>query len=89
MDERRYTVLGGQTEQITEALETQYADGHGLGDALKLGARVLGPTARRSPPTQLEVALLERAAPTARFRRLKDEELTGLPGLTAPRGVSR
>ena len=35
IDERRYAVLGGQTEQITEALETQYADGMELGDALE------------------------------------------------------
>src|SRR5258706_76510 len=32
IDERRYAVLGGMTEQITEALEREYTDGMELGD---------------------------------------------------------
>ena len=78
IDERRYAVLGGQTEQITEALETQYADGMELGDALKLGARVLGSDGASLGADQLEVALLERARPRRAFRRIKNDELTGL-----------
>src|SRR5438132_10564408 len=35
IDERRFAVLGGMTEQITETLESAYADGMQLGDALK------------------------------------------------------
>ena len=78
IDERRYAVLGGQTEQITEALETQFADGMELGDALKLGARVLGSDGASLEAEHLEVALLERARPRRAFRRIKNAELTGL-----------
>src|SRR3954469_9857643 len=78
MDEQRYAVLGGQAEQITEALKEQYSPGLGLGDALKLGAKVLGSDGASLGAEQLEVALLERARPRRAFRRIKGAELTGL-----------
>jgi proteasome alpha subunit len=78
MDEQRYAVLGGQAEQITEALATQYEDGMELGAALKLGARVLGAENEPLGPDQLEVALLERARPRRAFRRIKNTELATL-----------
>jgi proteasome alpha subunit len=78
IDERRYAVLGGLTEQITEALESQYVDGMELGDALKLGARVLGSEGESLDADHLEVALLERARPRRAFRRIKNAELTSL-----------
>ena len=77
MDEQRYAVLGGQTEQITEALETQYADGMELGDALKLGAkraRLRRRVARRRPARGRAA---RRARPRRAFRRIKNAELTG------------
>ena len=78
MDEQRYAVLGGQAEQITEALATQYEDGMELGPALKLGARVLGSEGESLSADQLEVALLERARPRRAFRRIKNAELDRL-----------
>ena len=78
IDERRFAVLGGMTEQITETLESAYADGMELGDALKLGARVLGTEGVSLEADQLEVALLERARPRRAFRRIKNAELTAL-----------
>ena len=78
MDEQRYAVLGGQAEQITEALATQYEDGMELGAALKLGAKVLGSEGESLSADQLEVALLERARPRRAFRRIKNTELTTL-----------
>src|SRR4029079_7348921 len=78
MDEQRYAVLGGQAEQITEALATQYEDGMELGAALKLGARVLGSEGEPLSADQLEVALLERARPRRAFRRCKHAELTSV-----------
>jgi proteasome alpha subunit len=71
-------VLGGQAEQITETLATQYEDGMELGAALKLGARVLGAENEPLGPDQLEVALLERARPRRAFRRIKNAELATL-----------
>ena len=80
MDEQRYAVLGGQAEQITEALATQFEDGMDLGPALKLGARVLGSEGEALSADQLEVALLDRARPRRAFRRIKNAELTNLLG---------
>jgi proteasome alpha subunit len=80
IDERRYAVLGGQTEQITEQLESQYADGMALGDALKLGAKVLGTDGNSLGADQLEVALLDRSRPRRAFRRIKNAELERLLG---------
>jgi proteasome alpha subunit len=78
IDERRFAVLGGQTEQITEALESQYTDGMALGDALKLGAKVLGTEGDSLDADQLEVALLDRSRPRRAFRRIKNAELEQL-----------
>jgi len=78
MDEQDYSVLGGQAEQITEALKEEYAGGMSLGDALKLGAKVLGSDEGPLTADQLEVALLDRAKPRRAFRRIKGDELAGL-----------
>ncbi len=80
MDEQRYAVLGGQAEQITEALASQYSDGMDLAAALQLGARVLGTGDESLKADQLEVALLERARPRRAFRRIKNTELESLLG---------
>jgi proteasome alpha subunit len=78
MDEQGYTVLGGSAETITETLETEYSPNMSLGDALKLGAKVLGEDDTPLTADQLEVALLDRARPRRAFRRIKNDELTGL-----------
>jgi proteasome alpha subunit len=78
MDEQGYTVLGGSAETISETLETDYAPNMSLGDALKLGAKLLGEEDTPLTADQLEVALLERARPRRAFRRIKNDELTGL-----------
>jgi proteasome alpha subunit len=79
MDEEGFTVLGGQAEAITEVLRTDYAEALALGDAVKLGARVLAPEDQDPlAPDALEVAFLERALPERAFRRLKGDELAAL-----------
>jgi proteasome alpha subunit len=78
MDEQGYTVLGGSAETISETLETEYAQNMSLGDALKLGAKLLGEEDTPLTADQLEVALLDRARPRRAFRRIKNDALTGL-----------
>jgi proteasome alpha subunit len=81
MDEHNYTVLGGQAEQIGEALTTRYEAGLNLAAATKLGASVLAPTDGESLTSeQLEVAVLERSRPRRAFRRIKGSELDALLG---------
>ena len=79
MDEEGFTVLGGQAEAITEVLQRDYSDGLSLGEAVRLGARVLAPEGQ-DPITAdaLEVAFIERALPERAFRRLKGDELAAL-----------
>jgi proteasome alpha subunit len=78
VDERRYSVLGGQAEQITDSLKDQYRDGLDLAAAVKLGARLLGTEDASLTADQLEVALLDRTRPRRAFRRIKNAELEGL-----------
>ena len=80
MDEQDYSVLGGQADQIIESLKEQYRAGMSLGDALKLGAKVLGSDEASLTADQLEVALLDRSRPRRAFRRIKNDELTSLLG---------
>jgi proteasome alpha subunit len=78
MDEHGFTVLGGQTDSIAEALKDDYADGISEADAIRLGCRVLSPEGERLPAGQLEVAALERARDKRAFRRIKGAELEGI-----------
>jgi proteasome alpha subunit len=78
MDEQDYSVLGGQAEQIIESLKEQYQPGMSLGDALKLGAKLLGTDGTPLAAEQLEVALLDRSRPRRAFRRIKNDELSTL-----------
>jgi proteasome alpha subunit len=80
MDEQNYSVLGGQADQIIEALKEQYQPGMELGAALKLGAKLLGSDGASLTADQLEVALLDRSRPRRAFRRIKNDELASLLG---------
>jgi len=75
MDERGCTVLGGQAEQIAEALEERYNAELDSGAAIRLGAAVLAGPDTVLDADSLEVALLERARPRRKFRRIRGEAL--------------
>ena len=76
MDERGFAVLGGQAEQIAEALSGRYRDDLTLREAVRLGASVLaGPGQPPVVAARLEVGVLERARTRRAFRRVKGPEL--------------
>ena len=76
MDEEGFTVLGGQAEPIAEALATRLRADADVGDAVKLGAKVLaGDGHDPLAAGQLEVALLDRTRRVRSFRRIKGDEL--------------
>jgi proteasome alpha subunit len=78
MDEEGFTVLGGQADQITEALRNEYQPNCDLGAAVRLGAKVLASGDEVLPEDQLEVAMLDRTRPRRAFRRIRGEELKAL-----------
>jgi proteasome alpha subunit len=81
MDEQNYSVLGGQAEQIGEALKERYEADADLETALRLGAQVLASEDGESlTAEQLEVALLDRRRERRAFRRIAGEELSTLLG---------
>ncbi len=75
MDEEGSTVLGGQAEQVAEALESRYNSELDSGAAIRLGAAVLGGPDTLLAADQLEVAILDRSKPRRAFRRIQGEEL--------------
>jgi len=78
-DKEGYTVLGGQAETVTKALEARYAIDLDEGAAVRLGAEVLA-AADAEPLTanQLEVAFLDRTKTRRAFHRVKGAELEAL-----------
>jgi proteasome alpha subunit len=79
-DEDRYTVLGGEAEQIQERMESAYSEGWNLEPALRAAVAALAGPDRTIEPADLEAALLERDAERRAFRRLEVPELTDLFG---------
>ena len=72
MDERRFSVLGGDAEAITGRLRDEFNDSLTLDDAIRLGARALAGPERGLDVGELEVAVLARSNGRRRFRRLTE-----------------
>ncbi len=72
VDERQYTVLGGDAEAIGGHMKKVYVDGQPLEDALREATAALAGTERKLAATDLEVAVLTRANGRRCFRRLTD-----------------
>jgi len=90
-DEHGFVVMGGQAESITTALTERWRAGMSLTEALALAVELLGvdsPTGepRQLTANQLEVAMLERARPRRKFRRLTGAALSELLGQEAEPG---
>ncbi len=80
MDESDFTVLGGDAERISEALDGAFTAGLDLAGAVRLGAQVLAEDGERLSSESLEVAVLERGRPRRAFRRIRGGELDDLLG---------
>jgi proteasome alpha subunit len=95
-DEHGYMVMGGQTEPIGTYLEQNYSAGQGLDAAITLAVRALGqggqPANVEGPrviaANQLEVAVLDRARPKRKFRRLTRARLEQILGAAPPAAAS-
>lgn len=77
-DEHRYVAMGGQSEELIEALKDRYEEGWDLATAVRTAAKVLAtvPESRDVPADQIEAAVLDRTRPHRRkFRRLAPSEI--------------
>ena len=81
-DEHGFVVMGGQADTITTYLQERYTEAPALDAALHLAVDALGHDSdefRQLPPSQLEVAVLDRTRTQERkFRRLSGHTLDGL-----------
>ncbi len=80
IDESRFTVLGGEDETIAERLKSTYGDGLEQQGALQVCVQALAGPERSLGAGELEVAVLVRGNGRRAFRRLAEDELTGLLG---------
>ncbi len=81
VDERHYTVLGGDAEAIGGHMKEHFADGQPLEAAVRQATTALAGTERTLTANDLEVALLSRTNGRRCFRRLSDDEVaTALAG---------
>jgi proteasome alpha subunit len=78
MDERRFVVVGGDSEAISERLEAEWQDGASLSVALGAAVRALAGPDRTLQPDDLEVATLARGQARRAFQRLDDAALAAL-----------
>ena len=76
VDERRYTVLGGDAEAIGSRMQASFAEGQSLHAAVQEATRALSGAQRTLAATDLEVAILSRSNGRRCFRRLDDETVT-------------
>jgi proteasome alpha subunit len=84
MDERRFSVLGGDADAITGRMNASFVDEAGLADAIKGAVAALAGPERTIATTDLEVAVLARTNGRRCFQRLSDAEVSALTGETPP-----
>jgi proteasome alpha subunit len=81
MDERRFTVLGGDAEAITGRLRESLGDELlDLAGSLRAASAALSGADRTLVADDLEVALLERSGVRRCFRRVTDDDVAGFLG---------
>jgi len=73
IDERTYTVLGGDAEAIGGRMKESYAEGESLASVLRAATKALSGPERTLAASDLEVAVLSRLNGRRCFRRLTDE----------------
>ncbi|HQZ35746.1 MAG TPA: proteasome subunit alpha [Ilumatobacteraceae bacterium] len=76
VDERRYTVLGGDAEAIGDRMKASFAEGQNLHAAVQEATKALAGTERTLVASDLEVAILSRGNGRRCFRRLDDQLVT-------------
>jgi proteasome alpha subunit len=84
VDERGFTVLGGEAETIADRLQGAYEEGLDAAGALRAAVGALAGPDRQLAADELEVALLTRNQGRRSFHRLTDDEVVELLGEASP-----
>ena len=82
-DQRNFASIGGDFDQLNEALGKGWRAGMSLEEAVRLGCDALGRANGGSGTVadgSLEIAVLDRSRVGRKFRRLQQEEIQGLFG---------
>lgn len=80
-EEHAFVAMGGQSEAVSTALRQGWREQMSLEDALTLAIDALSGSNGRFTPAQLEVAVLERARSTRKFRRIHGPRLAEMLGV--------
>lgn len=83
IDERNYSVLGGDADAIDERMRERFEEGRALAEVVTLARDALSGE-RSLVATDLEVGVLSRSRGRRCFRRLSDAETAELLGDPAP-----
>jgi proteasome alpha subunit len=75
MDEKRFSVLGGDADAITGRMKTAFTEGADLSGAIQGAVSALAGPDRKIAVTDLEVAYLARTNGRRCFERLTDEQV--------------
>jgi proteasome alpha subunit len=78
-DEKGYVAIGGSAEELAGHLKEDYRDGLALEESVRLATTALSKVEDTSvQAANLEAAVLDRTLGRRKFRRLTDEELSGI-----------
>ncbi len=77
-DERRFSVLGGDSDAMTAKLSESWSEGMDLGGVLKAAVAALAGAERTLSADDLEIAVLSRSNGRRCFKRLSDDEVAAL-----------
>jgi proteasome alpha subunit len=80
VDERDFTILGGEAEAIRERMASSFDVAAGLSSSLQGAVAALAGPERTLGSGEIEAAVLDRANGRRRFRRLTDDEIAGALG---------
>jgi proteasome alpha subunit len=86
VDERHFSVLGGDADAIAQRTQDGWSDGLDLSGALGVAVAALAGPERTLSPDDLEVAVLARSNGRRCFRRLTDAAVGALLGRPAEAG---
>jgi proteasome alpha subunit len=78
MDEGKFSVLGGDSDAITDRIEGSWHEGLTLQDGITAAVAALAGTERTLAAADLEVAVLGRRNGRRAFRRIEEDELAAL-----------